>query len=118
MSEQNKEIVKKVDVSFENNELEGFLEHCAEDIEWTMVGEKTTAGKDGVREWMNSMNGHEPPKITSRNMLAEGDSVAAHGEMTMKNESGETVSYTYCDIYRFTDGKISELTSFVVKTDK
>jgi uncharacterized protein len=118
MSEKNKEIVKQVDASFENHELEGFLSHCAEDIEWTMVGEKTTAGKDAVREWMTSMGGHEAPKINSRNLIAEGEMVAAHGEMAMKNESGETVNYTYCDIYRFKDGKISELTSFVVKTDK
>lgn len=118
MSEQNKEIVKKVDASFENHDLEDFLEYCAEDIEWTMVGEKTTSGKDAVREWMTSMEGHEAPKINSRNMIAEGERVAAHGEMMMKNESGETVNYTYCDIYRFRDGKISELTSFVVKTGK
>ena len=92
MSEKNKEIIKKVDKSFEEGNSEGFLDHCAENIEWTMVGDTTKKGKEEIREWMSSMEGSEPPKITGKNLIAEGETVAAHGEMTMKNKSGETIS--------------------------
>ena len=37
--------------------------------------------------------------------------------MTMKEEDGKTVPYAYCDIYRFRDGKIGELNSFVINTE-
>jgi ketosteroid isomerase-like protein len=37
--------------------------------------------------------------------------------MTMKEKDGKTVPYGYCDIYRFRDGKIVELNSFVIKTE-
>src|SRR5258706_15232868 len=40
MSEKNKEIVKKVDAAFAAGNPEGFLSFCAEDVKWTMVGEK------------------------------------------------------------------------------
>ena len=56
----------------------------------------------------------EPPKITNKSTIAEGDSVAANGEMTMK-EDGKDVQYSYCDVYRFDAGKITELNSYVVK---
>lgn len=117
MSEKNKEIVKKVDASFSEGNVEGFLETCAEDIVWRIVGDRTTTGKEAIREWMSEMEGNEPPKINAKNHVAENDTVVAYGDMTM-NEKGETVAYDYCDTYRFENGKIIELTSYVIKTEK
>jgi ketosteroid isomerase-like protein len=119
VSENYKEIVKKVDASFAENRTEDFLSLCAENIVWKMVGDVTKTGKDSIRKWMSSMGEEmEPPKISQRNIIAEGETVAAYGEMTMKNEKGEDAAYEYCDIYRFENDKIAELTSYVVKTDK
>lgn len=118
MSENYKVIIKRANASFEENNLEGFLELCAEDVEWKMVGDKTTKGKDAIRQWMTSMGEMEPPVITAGNQFAEGDLVAAYGEMTMKNDRGENSSYSYCDVYRFKDGKIAELSSFVIQNKK
>lgn len=115
MSEKNKEIVQQVNAAFEANNIEGFLDFCADNVKWTMAGEKTIEGKDGIREFANSMGDMEPPKINSKNMIAEADSVAAYGDMTM-NEKGTTNAYDYCDVYRFQDGAIVELISYVVKT--
>lgn len=116
MSEKNKEIVKKVDAAFAEGNPETFLSFCAEDVEWTMVGEKTTKGKDAVRQWLASMPS-EPPKFTVKNVMAEGDFVTANGDMTMKDKDGKAIPYSYCDLYRFRDGKIVELRSFVIKTE-
>lgn len=119
MSENYKEIVKKVDASFAENRMEDFLSLCSEDIKWKMVGDTTKKGKDSILEWMSSMGeGMEPPKVSAKNIIAEGETVAAYGDMTMKNEKGEEVDYEYCDIYRFENGKINELTSFVMKKNQ
>jgi uncharacterized protein len=103
MSAKNKEIVEKVNASFAEGGVEGFLTHCADDVIWTMVGNKTTKGKKAIREWMGSMD-MEPPKFTVDNIIAEGDFVAASGGMTLKDKDGKTVPYTFCDIYRFRNG--------------
>ncbi len=116
MSATNKEIVEKVNASFAEGDVEGFLSHCADDVIWTMVGKKRTEGKNAIREWMAAMD-MEPPKFTVDNIIAEGDFVTAYGNMTMKEKDGKTAPYAYCDIYRFRDGKIAELNSFVVKTE-
>jgi uncharacterized protein len=113
---KNKEIVEKVNASFAEGGVEGFLSHCADDVVWTMIGNKTTKGKNAIREWMASMD-IEPPKFTVDNTIAEGDFVTAYGHMIMKDKDGKTVPYTYCDIYRFRTGKIVELNSFVIKTE-
>ena len=112
----NKEVVEKVNASFAEGGVEGFLSQCADDVVWTMVGNKSTKGKEAIREWMASID-MEPPKFTVDNIIAEGDFVTAYGDMTLKEKDGKTVPYAYCDIYRFRDGKIVELNSFVIKTE-
>ena len=115
MSANNKAIVEKVNASFAEGGLEGFLSFCADDVVWTIVGDRTVKGKTAIREWMASVD-MEPPKFSVEKIISEGDFVTAHGGMTMKDKDGKTGSYEYCDIYRFRNGKIAELRSFVVKT--
>jgi len=116
MSEKNKEIIEKVNAAFAEGSTEGFLSFCADDVQWTMVGDKTVKGKEAIRQWMTSMPS-EPPKFTVANVIAEGDFVTAFGDITMKDKDGKTVPYSYCDIYRFRGDKIVELRAFVIKTE-
>ncbi|MGH9941313.1 MAG: nuclear transport factor 2 family protein [Pyrinomonadaceae bacterium] len=120
MSEKNKEIVGKVNATFLEGNFEGFLEFCADDVEWTIVGDRSVKGKDAIRQWMKSMAAEnpEPPKFTVVDpVIAEGDFVTARGDMTMKDKNGKAVPYSYCDVYRFRGDKIVELSSFVIKTE-
>lgn len=117
MSETNKKIVEKVNAAFADNSVEGFLACCADDIEWTMVGDKSVKGKETIRKWMLSMD-VEPPKFSVDILIAEGDAVAAYGSMTMRDTEGKTAPYAYCDIYRFRDAKIVQLISLVIRTEE
>ncbi len=114
MSNKNKEIIEKSNAAFEANRPEDFLALCAEDIEWQMAGEQPQKGKDAIRKFMSSMGDMEPPKINVTSIISEGDRAACYGDMTMK-ENGVENTYSYCDIYRFSGDKITELNSFVVK---
>lgn len=115
MSEKYTEIVEKVNEAFANNKPEAFLAFCAEDVQWTIVGDQAVNGKNGIREFMKSMEGMEPPTFTVKKIVSDDDSAVAYGGMTMKDEKGEEGSYEYCDVYRFRGDKIAELRSFVVK---
>ena len=118
MSDINKEIVEKVNASFMEGNTEGFLSFCSEDIKWTIIGEKHVEGKQAIGEWMKEIDGMEPPKFTFANLIAEGETVICNGDMTMKDKDGKTIPYGYCDIYRFHDGKIAELSSFMIKSEQ
>lgn len=109
-----KEIVNQINTAFAEGSTEGFLVHCTEDIKWTMAGDKPNQGKDSIREWMASENDcPEPPSFSVATMIAEGNSVVCHGDMTMKDPDGNDGKYAYCDIYKFSGDKVSELTSFI-----
>jgi ketosteroid isomerase-like protein len=115
MSANYKQIVEKINDSFSEGNIEGFLEHCKDDVTWRIVGEKTVTGKDATREFMKSTGG-TIPDFTVDKIVAEGDSVVTYGDMTMTDPSdGKTKTYSYCDVYRFEGDKIAELNSFVVK---
>ena len=79
---------------------EGLLSFCADDTEWTFVGDKTLKGKEAVRQYMAATY-IEPPVFTVANLIAEGDFVTALGDITLKDEDGKAVDYSYCDVWRF-----------------
>jgi ketosteroid isomerase-like protein len=116
MSETNKAILEKANAAISQGDNEGFLSVCADDTEWTFVGDKTLSGKKAVRQWMATAY-IEPPKFMVINLIAEGDFVTALGEIRMKDEEGKEILYSYCDVWRFRGGKIVELRAFVIKTE-
>lgn len=116
MSDQNKQIIEKVNAAFSENKIEDFLSFCDENVSWAMVGDKTVEGKDTIRTWMSSMKNMEPPKFTVNAVIGEGDFGMAYGDMTMKGKDGKEAPYSYCDVYRFRNGKIIELKAYVIST--
>ncbi|HJP93873.1 MAG TPA: nuclear transport factor 2 family protein [Pyrinomonadaceae bacterium] len=55
MSPKNKQIVEKLNATFAKGSVEEFLSFCADDVKWTMVGNKPIQGKKTICEWMASM---------------------------------------------------------------
>lgn len=114
MVENNKAILEKANAAITEGNNEGFLSYCTEDTTWVFVGDIILQGKAAVREWMATTY-LEPPIFMVENLVGEGDFVTAIGKISMKDESGETAGYLYCDIWRFRDGKMAELKAFVIK---
>lgn len=116
MTENNKAILEKANAAITTGDNEGFLAFCTDNTEWTFVGDKVLEGKEAVRQWMAATY-VEPPKFTVENLIAGGDYVTALGKISMKDEAGKWAHYSYCDVWRFQDGKMAELKAFVIKTE-
>ncbi|RYD86526.1 MAG: nuclear transport factor 2 family protein [Sphingobacteriales bacterium] len=115
MSLNNKEILEKANAAVAKGDNEGFLHFCTDDTKWTFVGDETLTGKEAVRLYM-AKTYIEAPKFMVEHLIAEGDFVTAIGKISMKEDSGKTIDYSYCDIWRFRDGKMAELKAFVIAT--
>lgn len=116
MSEKNKAILEEANAAIVKGDNEGFLAFCADDTEWTFIGDKTLKGKEAVRQWMATAY-TEPPRFTVGDMIAEGDFVVAVGTIVTRDENGELADSSYCDVWRFRDGKIVGLRAFVIQTE-
>jgi uncharacterized protein len=117
MSEKNKAILEKGNAAIAAGDNEGFLAFCADDTEWTFIGDRTLKGKEAVRRYMAETY-VEPPKFTITDLIAEGDFVTALGEITLKDEDGKAAHYSVCDVWRFHGGQIVELKAFVIETEE
>lgn len=116
MSEEYKAILLEGNAAIAEGNNEGFLSHCADDTEWTFVGEQTLKGKEAVRQYMAKAY-IEPPKFKVENLIAEGDFLTVLGEITLKDEDGKKTHHSYCDVWRFSGDKIVELKAFVIKIE-
>lgn len=114
MSATNKRTLEQANAAIAAGDHERFLTYCADDTQWTFVGDTTIRGKAALREWMAEAY-REPPRFDVHRMIAEGDFVTALGEITLKDEDGTPTRYAYCDVWRFSGGRMAELQAFVIE---
>jgi ketosteroid isomerase-like protein len=117
MIEHNKMLLLKANEAVSKGDYEGFLEHCTEDTKWIFVGDQVLEGKEEVRKWMLTEY-IKPPEFCVDNLIAENDYVTALGKIRLINEKGASVQYWYCDVWKIRDGKMAELTAFVIGLQK
>jgi ketosteroid isomerase-like protein len=112
----NKAILEMANAAVTAGDNEKFLTFCTDDTEWTFVGDKVLRGKEAVRQYMATAYG-EPPRFMVEHLIAEGDFLIATGKISLKDAAGKMVDYSYCDVWRFRDGKMHSLKAFVIETD-
>lgn len=117
MPDDNKAILLAANAAVEKGDIEGFLQFCAEDIEWETVGEAVIKGKPALRQWMKQAYA-QPPRFSVTDLVAENDMVVALGSITSQDNAGRDVLNFYSDVWRFRDGKMVALRAFVVSSTK
>ncbi len=110
----NKEILQQANAAVSRGDYEGFLSFCTEDTEWSFIGDRTLKGKEAVKEYMENTY-LEPPKFIVECLIAEGDFVTALGKISLVDEDGLPIHYSYCDVWKFREGKLFELKAFVIE---
>lgn len=114
MSLNNKLILESANEAITRGDYEGFLAFCSDDTVWTFVGEQTLRGKEAVRQYMVKAY-IEPPKFMVETLISEGEYLTAIGTISLKDENGNLVDYSYCDVWKLRDGRLSELKAFVIR---
>lgn len=112
-STDNKALLQQANAAVAAGDHEGFLSHCTDDIVWEFVGDRTLTGKEAVRRYMRATY-VEPPRFAVDHLIADEVFVTAVGTIDLKDESGATTRYAYCDVWRTRDGRLASLKAFVV----
>lgn len=70
-------------------------------------------GKQAVREWMAEAY-RQPPQFDVRKYIIGDGHVVALGHITLETGDAGTALFSYCDVWRFRDGRMAELEAYVV----
>ncbi len=113
MSASHKATLERANAAIATGDIEGFLVHCTDDIQWTTVGESTIDGKEALRQWMATAYA-EAPTFSLHRLVAEDDVVVALGDIVANHDDGTSTRQAYADVWRFRDGRMAELQAFVI----
>jgi len=108
-----KDVLTRANDAIARGDFEGFLVHCTESTTWNFLGDKTLQGKAAVRQWMKDAY-KEPPQFKVTQLIEDGDFLAAVGEITLRDANGNPTEFNYCDVWRFENGLMAELTAYVI----
>jgi ketosteroid isomerase-like protein len=113
MSQAHKETLAQANLAITKGDFDGFLQRCTDDTVWNFVGDRILKGKPAVRAWMAETY-RAPPRFDVEQMVAEGDTVVAVGTIMLTGSDGVEAKSSYCDVWRLRDGKLFELSAYVV----
>jgi uncharacterized protein len=109
----NKQLLKKISEEFAKGNLRFVEAYLAADIKWNIVGEETIVGKEQVLELSKMTQLQSFPVIKIKNIISEGDYVVIESTGEAKTIKGKPYNQVYCDVYRFENEKLQEITTYL-----
>jgi len=113
-------LYKQISLEFSGGNFEFTYEYLADDVCFNIVGNEIIRGKAAVIEFCTKTAKYFS-EITSKfhldNVIADNNCVAINGTAEFYVE--DRVNYiSSCDVYKFNDGKLKEITSYCISTKK
>jgi uncharacterized protein len=113
MSEQ-KRIVEKYMDGFRTTDHEKILSCLTDNIIWELPGFYLHHGKAAFDKEIENPNTDGHPDIKVIRLVEEGNYVVAEGTVKARMKDGSKLDAVFCDVFHFTGGKISKLTSYLM----
>ncbi|OOQ62045.1 nuclear transport factor 2 family protein [Mucilaginibacter pedocola] len=115
MMESIRDIVKSINKAFETNEMDKFVGHCADDVVWNMIGHVLLNGKQAILDFMKDAPAGCEPILHEDVIVVDGNNAACTGSMEMKNPDGSPYKGRFCDVYKFVNGKVQTMDSYIIE---
>ena len=109
-----KQIVEKYMDGFRTTDHATILSCLTDDVAWEMPGFFHHQGKEAFDKEIENPNADGHPDISIIRMVEEGNIVIAEGTVKAKMKDGNKIDGVFCDVFHFTNGKISKLTTYLM----
>lgn len=108
-----KAILRDFHIAFVTKNYNALLEHVADDMTWTIVGDETVQGKEAFMHKLNRLIEDPITELVLDNIITHGYTAAANGKMI-----GPQTTFDFCYVYRFAGAsktaKIKTITSYIL----
>lgn len=102
-----------VSEAFAKGDLAAAEPHFAHDIRWNILGSEPVIGRQDVLDVSKMAQLESFPEITIGNVVAEGNFVVIESTGKATTKAGMPYHQRYCDVFRFEDGKLREITTYL-----
>lgn len=113
MTENKKTVMKYMD-GFRASDHEKILSCLTDDVIWFIPGAFRKMGKKEFDSEIENENFVGSPEIQVSRLIEENNVVVAEGAVKGKMKSGDKLDALFCDIFEFDNGKIKQLTSYLM----
>lgn len=113
MSSQ-KQMVETYMEGFRATDHKKILSCLNDDVVWEMPGFFHHEGIAAFDKEIENPNADGDPDITIIRLIEEGNIVIAEGTVKAKLKDGNLIDAVFCDVFHFSNGKISKLTTYLM----
>jgi hypothetical protein len=106
--------------AFSGHRFSEAYDHLATDVRWVLIGGETLQGRDSVIEACEQTAAelaHSKNEFLRFLTIAGADAVAVDAVGRYVAADGTTSVVASCDIYEFTDGVVTAITSYTTELD-
>ena len=104
--------------AFSHHDFEATYPYLTDDVRWNIVGERLVEGKEKIiavcRESAAYLTGVTTDFVKFRTVVTD-DCVVIDSVAEYTDNEEKTSRVASCDIYNFTNSKVSEITSYTVE---
>jgi hypothetical protein len=104
--------------AFSGHDFASAYEHMAQEISWTLVGGERLVGRDAVVRRCEESAAYiagVTTRFAKLEVLSGGGFVVVESEATFTDDGGDTSIVASCDVYRFSGGMLSAISSYNVE---
>lgn len=108
---------QQVAEAFSNGRFLETYPYLAENITWEIVNEKTLEGKKAVMDNCDQTAAYFETVTTgfkTLNCICSGDFVVMNGTAVFINAKNKRTEVSACDMYRFENGLLAQVTSYCI----
>jgi ketosteroid isomerase-like protein len=113
-----KEIVQNINQAFRDNDMQAFVNYCADDVTWNMIGNEIVTGKQGILDFMKGMPVNCEPVLNEERIMVSENGAVCTGTMEMPSPDGSLFKGGFCDVYQFENGKVKTIDTYIVEFKK
>ncbi|RYD81766.1 MAG: nuclear transport factor 2 family protein [Sphingobacteriales bacterium] len=110
----NKSTVEKYMQGFRESNHATILSCLTDDVTWQMPGVYKHIGKEAFDKEIENENFIGSPTIQVHRLIEEDNVVIAEGAVQGAMKNGGKLDAVFCDVFVFENGKIKELTSYLM----
>jgi len=100
---------------FRKTDREQILSRLTDDVVWKIPGAFETKGKTAFSGHIVDEGFKGRPDISIARLIEGEDVVVAEGTVRAERTDNTVIHLTFCDVFEMRDGKIAQLTSYLVQ---